>query len=72
MRLDFTPNRLFRYDGARWVKVEDAVRTNTTGGLGTTQKDSFVENTKTYKDDQGNTSKSRQTLSNALKPEADS
>ena len=72
LRLDFTPNRLFRYDGARWVKVEDAVRTNTTGGLGTTQKDSFVENTKTYKDDQGNTSKSRQTLSNALKPEADS
>lgn len=72
LRLDFTPNRLFRFDGSRWVKIEDAVRTSTTGGLGSTQKDSFIENTKTYKDDENNTFKSRQTLSDALKPEADS
>ena len=72
LRLDFTPNRLFRYDGARWVKVEDAVRTSTTGGLGTTQKDQFIENTKQYKDDANQTFNSRQTLSDALKPEADS
>lgn len=72
LRLDFTPNRLFRFDGSRWVKVEDAVRTNTTGGLGNTQKDSFIENTKTYTDDQEQTFNSRQTLSDALKPEADS
>lgn len=26
LRTDFFPNRLFRYDGNRWVKMEDAVR----------------------------------------------
>ena len=26
LRIDMMPNRLFRYDGKRWVKVEDAVR----------------------------------------------
>ena len=27
LRLDYVPNRLFRFDGKRWVKIEDAVRT---------------------------------------------
>lgn len=26
LRVDMMPNRLFRYDGKRWIKVEDAVR----------------------------------------------
>jgi hypothetical protein len=26
LRIDMMPNRLFRYDGKRWIKVEDAVR----------------------------------------------
>ena len=26
LRVDMLPNRLFRYDGKRWIKVEDAVR----------------------------------------------
>jgi len=26
LRIDFSPNRLFRFDGQRWVKVEDAIR----------------------------------------------
>lgn len=26
LRIDFSPNRLFRYDGKRWIKVEDAIR----------------------------------------------
>jgi hypothetical protein len=30
LRTDFLPNRLFRYDGIRWVKVEDSVRMNLT------------------------------------------
>lgn len=30
LRTDFLPNRLFRYDGERWVKREDAVRTTLT------------------------------------------
>ena len=47
MRLDYVPNRLFRYDGKRWVKIEDAVRTNLTpGAQNTTQRSGFVNNTK--------------------------
>jgi hypothetical protein len=71
LRLDYKPNRLFRYDGSRWVKIEDAVRTSTTGGSGTTQKDGFINNTKTYVDDDGTTRKSRQRLSDVLTPEED-
>jgi hypothetical protein len=71
LRLDYKPNRLFRYDGKRWVKVEDAVRTSTTGGAGSTQKDGFVNNTSTYTDDDGTVRKSRQRLSDVLTPEED-
>jgi len=43
LRLDYKPNRLFRYDGRRWVKVEDGVRTNLTPGAeNATQRSSFV------------------------------
>jgi hypothetical protein len=45
LRLDYVPNRLFRYDGRRWVKVEDAVRTNLTPGINnTTQRSGFINN----------------------------
>ncbi len=46
LRLDYVPNRLFRYDGRRWVKIEDNVRTNLTPGpTNKTQRSSFVNNT---------------------------
>ena len=49
LRLDYVPNRLFRYDGRRWVKVEDAVRTNLTPGeTNTTQRSSFVNDTNKF------------------------
>jgi hypothetical protein len=38
LRTDFAPNRLFRFDGQRWVKVEDAIRhtlTNTSANFAT-------------------------------------
>jgi hypothetical protein len=45
LRLDYKPNRLFRYDGRRWVKVEDGVRTNLTPGAeNTSQRSSFINN----------------------------
>jgi hypothetical protein len=50
LRLDYIPNRLFRYDGRRWTKIEDAVRTNLTPGPeNTTLRSSFVNNTNTVK-----------------------
>jgi hypothetical protein len=49
LRLDYIPNRLFRYDGKRWVKVEDGVRTNLTPGTtNTTQRSSFVNDTNKF------------------------
>ena len=32
IRLDYLPNRMFRYSGTRWVKVEDVVRTKVGSG----------------------------------------
>jgi hypothetical protein len=72
LRLDYFPNRLFRYDGARWVKVEDGVRTDLTPGSDNkTQRSGFVNNSETITTtDRGNIS-SRQSLSDLLKPTKD-
>ena len=46
LRTDFLPNRLFRYDGSRWVKREDNVRTSMTpSATRNTQKGTFINNT---------------------------
>jgi hypothetical protein len=45
LRLDYLPNRLFRFDGSRWLKVEDNVRADLNPGSGQTQRGSFVNNT---------------------------
>jgi hypothetical protein len=73
LRLDYFPNRLFRFDGRAWVKIEDAVRTGldlaNPGAL--TQRSSFVNNEYTVRTtDMGNIP-SRQSLSEILKPNAD-
>ena len=71
LRTDFAPNRLFRYDGVRWIKVEDAVRhklTNTDDR--TTQKTGFINNNNVNIIG-GKTVPERQALSKALKPKAD-
>jgi len=72
LRLDYFPNRLFRFNGARWVKIEDSVRTDLTPGPNNnTLRSSFVNNTYTVPTvDQGNIP-SRQSLSEMLKPKAD-
>jgi hypothetical protein len=49
LRLDYVPNRLFRYDGKRWTKIEDAVRTNLTPGVqNITQRSGFVNDTNKF------------------------
>lgn len=45
LRTDFLPNRLFRFDGARWLKVEDAVRMSMTNDdTRQTLKTGFINN----------------------------
>jgi len=53
LRTDFMPNRLFRFDSTRWVKVEDAVRMNMTNNdTRNTLKTGFINNTAaTYNDE---------------------
>jgi hypothetical protein len=71
LRLDFLPNRLFRFDGVRWVKVEDAVRLTTTNNNSrSTYKTGFVNNATTSTIN-GLTVAQRQSLTDALKPKAD-
>lgn len=72
LRLDYLPNRLFRYNGVRWIKIEDSVRT----GLdfesnALTQRASFVNNTYTVPTTDLGNIPSRQSLSEILKPMAD-
>jgi len=85
LRKDYLPNRLFRFNGSRWVKIEDVARM-TMNNLGNddvvsgqrfegkdvrlTQKTSFINNDTTAKID-GRIVKEKQGLSKALRPKAD-
>jgi hypothetical protein len=72
LRLDYLPNRLFRYSGRHWARVEDAVRTTLTPGVDNkTQRMTYVNNTTTYTDADGVTHNERQPLSRVLTPKAD-
>ena len=71
LRTDFMPNRLFRYNGDSWIKMEDSVRhtlsnTNSRSNL----KGTFINNT-SEANIGGDDVTERQSLSQALKPKAD-
>jgi len=81
LRLDYFPNRLFRFNGASWIKIEDSVRTKpvfepATGYDETTYKNSslrasFVNNRETVQTSDRGPIPSRQSLSDILKPDVD-
>jgi len=73
LRTDYSPNRLFRFDGRRFVKIEDNVRqTMTQTDTRNTQKTGFINNTNTTTlADGSSTTKERVALSKLLKPQAD-
>jgi hypothetical protein len=85
LRKDYMPNRLFRFNGARWVKIEDVKRMTMSnlGGSDTgagdqfqgkdvrlTQKTSFINNDNVTCID-GREVEEKQSLSKALRPKAD-
>jgi len=71
LRTDYMPNRLFRYDSQRWVKMEDNVRMSmTNSNTRQTHKTGFINNTASSTIG-GETVEERQSLSKALKPKAD-
>jgi len=72
LRLDYFPNRLFRYDGRVWVAITDNVRTDldyATQSL--TQRSSFVNNTYTVPTTDIGDIPSRQSLSQILEIQPD-
>lgn len=73
LRVDYMPNRLFRYDGRRWIKVEKDVRTNITNGADNnlTLRNSFVNNSKTFVDTNRNVHDEKQSLHEVLRPRSD-
>jgi len=72
LRTDYLPNRLFRYDGRRWVTVEEKIRANVTPGSSSgTLRNSFVNNTNTFTNVEGDTLDERQSLSKVFKLRAD-
>ena len=71
LRTDYLPNRLFRFDGTRWVKMEDSVRiTMSNTDTKENWKTKFVNASGTTTIN-GLTVDQRQSLTNALKPKAD-
>jgi hypothetical protein len=72
LRLDYQPNRLFRFNGVHWKRIEDNVRTDLTNGpLNETQRSRFVNNDAQVQTTDRGLIPSRQTLSKLLRPEAD-
>ena len=71
LRTDFAPKRMFKYDGDRWIKVQDDVRmTLTPDETRFTQKGTFINNSQTNNIG-GEEVEERQSLSEALRPKAD-
>ena len=71
LRTDYMPNRMFHYDGARWVKYKDDVRMTLSNTLDRyTHRTSFINNTNTNVIN-GEAVEERQALSKALRPKAD-
>lgn len=72
LRLDYMPNRLFRYTNGRWVKVEDRVRTPLTNGAESeTMRSGFINNNNVTELPCGQTVPERQSLSDALRIQPD-
>lgn len=67
LRTDYMPNRLYQFNGSRWVKFEDDVRmTMTNTDDRQTQRTGFINNTDSVKTGNG-LQDSRQALSELLK-----
>jgi len=72
LRTDYLPNRVFRYNGTRWVAINDAQRTPLTRGASDiTQLGTFVNASGSFVNAGNVTIPVKQSLSNALTPKAD-
>jgi hypothetical protein len=70
LRTDYLPNRLFKYDGTRWIRMYDDVQTSLTNTNKQNLIGTFVNNTN-VNEIGGEEVNERQALSQVLKPKAD-
>lgn len=70
LRTDFTPDRLFRKKGNRYIKIEDDMRKKWTAY--NTIQDTFIDNKDTDVLQDGSVIKQRQALSKVVKPKVNS
>ena len=71
LRLDYFPNRMFRFDGKKWTKIQDVQRTSQLPAFSQNQKSSFINNNNSKTLSNGQVIQERQTLSQALRAQAD-
>jgi len=72
LRTDYLPNRVFRFDGMRWIGINDVQRTSLTQGANNlTQLGTFVNESETFVNNDGATVNVKQSLSTVLTPKAD-
>ena len=75
LRIDYLPNRLFRYDSKHWIAMEDDARTPLSAGDREFQLASFQNNETTSSGSAGDncfgSTEERQALSQILRPKAD-
>ena len=75
LRIDYLPNRLFRYDGKHWLKMEDDQRSPQSAADRETQLANFQNNENTSSGSAGDncfgTTEERQALSQILRPKPD-
>jgi hypothetical protein len=72
LRLDYLPQKLFRYDGKRWVEISRNVRTEYGSGEGSlTERALFVNDRERTPVASGGTVPTRQSLSEALRIKPD-
>jgi len=70
LRVDYHPNRLFRWDGSTWVKITDNIRTDIYLN-GETQRSEFVNNDDIIETNDRGDIPSRQSLNDLLEPKSD-
>jgi len=72
LRIDYLPQKLFRFDGTLWVEISQNVRTTTGFTVeDKSQLSSFINNNEVVQTTNGGFIPSRQSLSNALKIQPD-
>lgn len=71
LRLDYKPNRLYRWNGTYWIHIEDDIRANYSPGQTLPIKHTFVNNNDTTTLSDGTIIPTKQSLSDALKPKSD-